>query len=564
MAPPQGNNYNHRRRTMRRKHHIKFNRRSAALALFGLLASTGIGLMSFASAEAISPTVTATFMDPVGTTSLQPGEHAGDAGNFYVPVKIDMQNVASLSISINAATADLVGTINNENKIASVPSNGEYTIGQMNNQWGYRWNLADEVLDTPINGSSPKNYQQMPTTPTSLGTMPIVAARDARVTKYLTLGFGVGVNGTTPADTYTNEITVSVVATPRGVTIFDISTMQEMTTDICHNTTTPTTKTISTSADINVGPNGEPYTDLIDTTGDHQGDGAYVPQKELTDTRDGKKYTIRKLADGNCWMVSNLEFDLVPTTEKDIAAGTTPANVFSTTGEDTLSSTQITLTNTDTDLNSITTWTPAIAAELYGTAGTVYRTQRSFGKTWSSSGNEGLRSFSSMVGYPDELYSTKTASTPTFDVTNDGKPWQRFGNQYNYTAATLGSGTKITTGNAADSVCPKGWKLPLKNGGTSFSDLLGAYGLPTTDAKRVPAETNKLANFPLNFLRTGRHGHGDEEVSFRKYVGLWWSATRGGTAAYHLYTTTLNSENIVSPQDVYYPGYGAAIRCVAR
>ncbi len=31
-----------------------------------------------------------------------------------------------------------------------------------------------------------------------------------------------------------------------------------------------------------------------------------VPTKTLTDSRDGNKYTISKLADGNCWMTQNL------------------------------------------------------------------------------------------------------------------------------------------------------------------------------------------------------------------------------------------------------------------
>lgn len=544
---------------------INFNR-AGAIILFGFLASAGISLAHSASAQATSlPTVTVTFMDSVGTTSLQPGQQAGSAGNFYTPVKIDMQNVAALSISVNAKSADLVGTTSNDNKIESVPSDAEYTINQMDNQWGYRWNFSDTINDTPINGSSPKNYQQMPTIPTLLDTIPIYGQHDTTTTKYLTLGFGVGVTGTTPADTYTNEVTVSVVATPRTVTIFDIAYMQDMTTDICYNTKTPTSKTISSSADINVGPDGAtPYTKLIDADGSKQllaNATDYVPQKELIDKRDGKKYTVRKLADGNCWMVSNLEFDLVPTADKNTSAGTTSQSAFSATGTDEVTGAQITLTNEDTDLNSVTSWTPEIARELYGITGTVYKTQKNTGTSWGARGGvDGLHSFSSAAGYPSALYSTKTAASPTFGTANTGKPWQKFGNLYNWTAATLGSNTKATSDgqDATDSICPKGWKLPPKTGNGSFHNLLGTYGTTTDSA----TSANKIANFPLNFLRTGYYSHLDGSIGDRTVFGYWLSSARGDKAinVYTLNTTT----SAVYPHGNGDGSTGDAIRCVAR
>ena len=54
-----------------------------------------------------------------------------------------------------------------------------------------------------------------------------------------------------------------------------ISTMQEMTPEICSGTTTPSS---------NYG----------------------APSAKLTDTRDGKTYWVSKLADGKCWMTQNL------------------------------------------------------------------------------------------------------------------------------------------------------------------------------------------------------------------------------------------------------------------
>ena len=47
----------------------------------------------------------------------------------------------------------------------------------------------------------------------------------------------------------------------------------------------------------------------------------------LTDTRDSKDYLVRRLADGNCWMVQNLELELADFVGKDNTnGGLTPAN----------------------------------------------------------------------------------------------------------------------------------------------------------------------------------------------------------------------------------------------
>lgn len=57
--------------------------------------------------------------------------------------------------------------------------------------------------------------------------------------------------------------------------LLTVSTMQELTTDICANTTLT--------------------------------DGSAL--RLLTDTRDGHKYWVTRLPDGNCWMVQNLDYD---------------------------------------------------------------------------------------------------------------------------------------------------------------------------------------------------------------------------------------------------------------
>lgn len=85
-------------------------------------------------------------------------------------------------------------------------------------------------------------------------------------------------------------------------TIFNISTMQEMTPQICKATTTPSKTAVN-----------------FDTDGSHFGDTSYVPSVTLTDARDNSRYLVRKLADGECWMTDELNLKL--TAGEPIATG---------------------------------------------------------------------------------------------------------------------------------------------------------------------------------------------------------------------------------------------------
>lgn len=69
---------------------------------------------------------------------------------------------------------------------------------------------------------------------------------------------------------------------PDKEAFYTITKMQEMTPAVCASVATPSASETS------------------------------VPQTTLTDERDGKSYTVRKLADGNCWMSGYMAYDLKP------------------------------------------------------------------------------------------------------------------------------------------------------------------------------------------------------------------------------------------------------------
>ncbi len=69
-----------------------------------------------------------------------------------------------------------------------------------------------------------------------------------------------------------------------------ITTMQEMTPEVCASEPTPA------------------YNILMTTNEHQEGTAAAIPEIALIDTRDGKSYYVRKFADGNCWMAQNLGY----------------------------------------------------------------------------------------------------------------------------------------------------------------------------------------------------------------------------------------------------------------
>ena len=191
-------------------------------------------------------------------------------------------NTAALSISTNnetgyslyMATGNGKNTLTSQNPgisnvISAVNSgdDGVTSANFTNNTWGY--NLSqDSVSDTTA-------YKAVPT---ANGDTAIISTESPTEADTYNLTFGTKVDTSLPSGTYSNDVVVSVVANPAFVPVFDgIQTMQEMTSTIC-------------------------------------ADAAENDTAQLTDTRDGKKYWVTKLADGNCWMTQNLR--LSSTTER--------------------------------------------------------------------------------------------------------------------------------------------------------------------------------------------------------------------------------------------------------
>lgn len=255
-------------------------------------------------------------------------------------------------------------------------------------------------------------------------------------------------------DTVTvNNVTDDTTCTANAVlpSLHTITYMQEMTPQICANTTTPIGSLTTAGND--------------DWDGSHHGDSNYIPRKVLIDSRDNTKYLVAKLADGECWMTQNLALEL---------------------------STSKALTNVDTDLNSKDSWTPNRNTEPVMD---IYRNP--YG-TQQQTGNMDLSFYhgSQNTIYYIDGYRRSTAPTDT----TDEYLWQNPGIAYMFRAASTSDYAYGSGGynvHLYNSICPKGWSLPegeyvlgdnntiLSAAPKSFGALFDAYSPNKTQQEYV-------------------------------------------------------------------------------
>ena len=447
-------------------------------------------------------------------------------------------SAATLSVSTNNETGYslYLSTANGKSTLASLNPSVTNTIGAVtgtvskdgfgDNTWGY--NLSE---GTP---SGNLTYQAVPgdsTMQQGFGSEGPTARDD------YTLTFGTKVNTSLPSGTYSNQVVVSVVANPGYVVDYfnGISTMQEMTTEVCQT-------------------------------------AAANETARLRDTRDGKLYWVAKLADGNCWMTQNLDFDIPAgglTNENGLAAKTDlPEGTVwdSTSGANAPQPTNTTIRNVYNSSNYYSTYSydPGYyvksdpdAYSSYCSGGSGLNSSSCTSAGWVNVG-------SGYTALTEEQTNSASSSSSTYEVTvvdEDAKTYDAHylvGNYYQWNAATAGTGGEsVTSGNTTGSICPKGWTLPSRvansSTGNDFYGLTNAYGIISNTAGATA-----ITQAPLYFSPVG-YVYGS--LSYAGYVGSYWSSTaESSDNAYNLY---FNSD-YVSPSGNYYRYNGRSVRCLAR
>ena len=270
-----------------------------------------------------------------------------------------------------------------------------------------------------------------------------------------------------PQDHNSGYFGLSVRCIASNQDFWSISTMQEMTPEIVSSVVTPSTTAASAVT------NATDYANTYDKT-------SVVPERILTDARDGETYRVRKLADGNVWMTENLRLTLTEGQAIEISDGSMwlPTNYDGTTTNST--------TLTWEDLNDEVWYTVSKEADganivrSYNTAGSAgknycYRTTPESGSGLRPHGTEACV----------ETYNTYDGET------------QQIGVYYNWYTATAGQGTFDMGEETTISICPKNWELPSLNiGSPAFSEIYETYG----------GAVDVVKAFPISFITTGEFG----------------------------------------------------------
>ena len=261
----------------------------------------------------------------------------------------------------------------------------------------------------------------------------------------------------------------------------------------------------------------------------------------LTDARDQKQYWVTKLKDGNCWMTQNLDLDL--STSKALTPEDSDVSRSWTPGNDTL--TDGTQTPTTTDYTAVWSWNLGDYVLTTPNAGTNcgYSGISDFGDCTSV----GFQSVAGMTPMTDGN-ATDVISGSTYNA------HYHVGNHYTWNAATAGTGGTITSTNATDSICPKGWRLPTSNSSGEYQALMTAYSISSnTDGSTA------LVSAPLYFVRSGNVRSGS--LGSAGLDGSYWSSTAYSSFG-NAYYLSFDSGGVY-PSNGSNRYYGRSVRCLA-
>ena len=448
------------------------------------------------NASALSRLDLSVALDPVLSLGIvtSPSEinlEDGDFGYTSMTISVSTNNLTgyTLFMANNDGVAELAtgdthnpGTIENLEASTSAQSFPE-------GYWGYsKTNSA--YLPIPL-ASSPSSISS------SEGTVD-----DDRTTIY----FGAKVSSNFPGGEYRDAIVFSAIANPipENRTLFDIRYMQDVNSTICLNTPTPLAFIDNNSENGILSTLAE---SLPEITFDAETNLAeQVPSVTLIDERDEQEYTVRKLADGNCWMSENLRLGSNAET--------------------------LTLTSKLSDLATGRTFTLPMATTADGVAWErLAETPFAYNKNSASYGN---------------LYNWYTATAGARD--------------------NNGTSLMTTTGVAADSICPKNWQLPAGHQvdpSKGYVGLFNSYGLPVyANDEDAQDEFAILRNAPFDFTASGIYYFTSARLEGRSGSGYYVASDSQSNASFEfLY---LAQQGIINARNGAHKDNAMSVRCLVK
>ncbi len=252
--------------------------------------------------------------------------------------------------------------------------------------------------------------------------------------------------------------------------------------------------------------------------------------KSLQDTRNNTYYRVKKMADGNCWMVDNLALDLTQSYTGKPSWGTAPVTVSGSTGSVNNVPQQI-LNNNTANQGQIPNNGSAKASYLYNWCAALADTSSACAASVAAAANNTVISGATVTTGTTTNQAEVTGICPAPFRLPKGGP-----------QAT--SSDKATTANEFA-------KLDIEMGGTGANRT--SANTYSTWMGTAAAETNWLGVFSGYYL-SGFSNQGSR--------GRWWSST--AYDATYAYDLGLNSSNTyVYPASIDgYKYVGRAVRCV--
>ena len=287
---------------------------------------------------------------------------------------------------------------------------------------------------------------------------------------------------------------------------------------------------------------------------------------QAIDKRDGKSYWVTKLKDGNVWMTQNLDLCIgcdgvaaLTSENTDISTTASGSGIYSTSygySENngvwtwTPASTAITANHTIASNNSVSNWADSPTVPYSVEGGDIYY------YTSNSTAN-------------DTKYTSLSQCTQIGGHTEAECKHYHAGNYYNWSAAIATNNSSSISSNysqASNSICPKGWRLPIATNSNQSVFELGNL-LYTYDV--IPAKTstsytsdgfNSLRQSPLWFTRSGYTYDGTLRYSGEN--GRYWSNTV--VEREFAYNLNILNNSLKPASNNNYRSGGYSLRCLAR
>lgn len=390
-----------------------------------------------------------------------------------------------------------------------------------------------------------------------------------------TISFGVNVDTTLPAGSYTNAIIISATTNyvPQPIldvypttgwagdsitlysnggfvnvqsvqiggtdcTSIDVKSADELTCTLPDKAETDTTSGTDNGYSISVTAsntsldthnftiryfNPSTTTSMQEFTGTTCGSMSVGDIVSLTDERNGQTYRIKKMQDNKCWMVDNMKY---------LGEG-------------------ITISNVD------------------GTSGIVYDVENMYNTV---DGNYPFNNLASDV-IDKAFYNNPMVVSYCYGDSIQSS-YTKCGYLYNWYAATAGTGTYATSTNGTNvsgSICPTGWRLPsaMSDGSTATGDgasfTAADFAVLNASMNAGSLTTGSISSYPAGWQFTGEwygifsgemYGGLDEQGS----DGYYWSSTAGSAkyASYlHFTKDSVGAGNVGIDKF-----FGKAVRCV--